>query len=60
MNNTLARVKRHVMEPNLFLGYLARGVASVLSNFGHEQYPCTCQKIYYGTQCIYGILLKGY
>jgi len=27
------------MEPNVFLGYLMRGIASVLSSFGHEQYP---------------------
>jgi len=26
------------MEPNLFLGYLEKGIASVLSSFGHEQY----------------------
>jgi hypothetical protein len=23
------------------------------------QYPSTCQKIYYGTQCIFGILERG-
>ncbi len=27
------------MEPNVFLGYIARGIASVLNSFGHEQYP---------------------
>ncbi len=27
------------MEPNVFLGYPARGITDVLSNFGHEQYP---------------------
>jgi hypothetical protein len=27
------------MEPNVFLGYLKKGIASVLSSFGHEQYP---------------------
>jgi len=27
------------MEPTAFLGYLARGIANVLSNFDHEQYP---------------------
>jgi hypothetical protein len=26
------------MEPNVFLGYLERGIAHV-SSFGHEQYP---------------------
>jgi hypothetical protein len=28
------------MEPNVFMGYLERGIVGVLSNFGHEQYPC--------------------
>jgi len=27
------------MKPNVFLGYIERGIASVLSSFGHEQYP---------------------
>jgi hypothetical protein len=27
------------MEPNVFLGYIARGIIGVLSSFGHEQYP---------------------
>jgi len=27
------------MEPNVFLGYLVRGITNVLSSFGHEQYP---------------------
>jgi len=27
------------MEPNVFLGYLAKGIANVLSSFGNEQYP---------------------
>jgi hypothetical protein len=27
------------MEPNVFLGYLVWGIACVLNNFGHEQYP---------------------
>jgi hypothetical protein len=27
------------MEPNVFMGYSARGIANVLNNFGHEQYP---------------------
>jgi hypothetical protein len=31
--------KRYVMEPNVFMGYHVRGIASVLSSFGHEQYP---------------------
>jgi hypothetical protein len=27
------------MQPNVFLGYLMKGIASLLSIFGHEQYP---------------------
>jgi hypothetical protein len=27
------------MEPNVFLGYLEKGIASVLINIEHEQYP---------------------
>jgi hypothetical protein len=27
------------MEPNIFMGDLERGIASVLSSFEHEQYP---------------------
>jgi hypothetical protein len=38
LRNTPPRVKRYVMEPNVFLGYLKRGIA-ILNNFEHEQYP---------------------
>jgi len=31
--NTLPSSKRYVMEPNVFMGYLARGIANVLSSF---------------------------
>ncbi len=27
------------MQPNVFLGYLARGIIGVLNSFVHEQYP---------------------
>ncbi len=27
------------MEPNVFLGYLIRGIVGVLNSFAHEQYP---------------------
>jgi hypothetical protein len=27
------------MEPNVFIGYRARGIVNVLNSFGHEQYP---------------------
>jgi hypothetical protein len=36
---TLSCVKRYVMELNVFLGCLKRGIADVLNSFGHEQYP---------------------
>jgi hypothetical protein len=39
MNITPPCVKRYVMEPNVFLGYLKWGIACSLSIFGHEQYP---------------------
>ncbi len=80
------------MEPNVFLRYLVWGIASVLSSFGHKQYPfksdvnpwclitkypnegigflvgfgkvmqypIMCEKICYGTQCIFGIPQEGY
>ena len=31
--------KIYVMEPNVFIGYLVRGIACSLSLFEHEQYP---------------------
>ncbi len=27
------------MEPNVFFGYLKRGIVGVLNSLGHEQYP---------------------
>ncbi len=40
----------------LIIKYLNEGI-SFLVGFGRAtQYPSTCQKICYGTQCIYGIL----
>jgi hypothetical protein len=36
--NPIPRVKENIMEPNVFLGYLKRGVACSLNLFGHEQY----------------------
>jgi len=35
----MSRVKRYVMEPNVFMEYFERGITSVLNSFGHEQYP---------------------
>jgi hypothetical protein len=37
--NTPPHVKRYVIEPNVFIGYLERGIAYSLNLFGHEQYP---------------------
>ncbi len=34
LRNTLSHVKIYVMEPNVFLGYLEKGIASVLNSFG--------------------------
>jgi hypothetical protein len=39
LRNTTPHVKRYVMELDVFLGYLERGIACSLSFFGHEQYP---------------------
>ncbi len=33
------RVKRYVMEPNVFMEYLEKGIACSLNIFGHEEYP---------------------
>jgi hypothetical protein len=37
--NTPSRVKIYVMEPNVFLGYLKRGIACLMNPSRHEQYP---------------------
>jgi hypothetical protein len=34
--NTPSSFKKYIMEPNVFLGYPARGIVDVLNNFGHE------------------------
>jgi hypothetical protein len=49
LRNTLPYVKRHVMQPNEFLGYLKRGIACLVSPFEHEQYPSNSmdQNIFY-------------
>jgi len=36
--NTPPSFKKYVMEPNVFLKYLVRGIACVLNSFRHEQY----------------------
>jgi hypothetical protein len=37
--NTPPHVKKYVMEPNVFMGYLEKGIACLFILFGHEQYP---------------------
>jgi hypothetical protein len=44
------------MEPNVFLGYLERGIASILSNFGHDQYPFDSLDQNNSTHVVYNIL----
>ncbi len=49
-------VKKYVMEPNVFLGYLEKGIVmwpnegiEILLGFGRVMhYPFMCQKICYG------------
>jgi hypothetical protein len=36
---TLPSLKIYVMEPNVFLGILIRGITSALCSFEDEQYP---------------------
>ncbi len=50
--NTLSHVKKYVMEPNVFLGYLERSVAGVLNSFGHEQYPSNSLDQNNSDQCL--------
>ncbi len=38
-HNTPPHVKRYVMEPNVFLGYLEKGIACSLNTPCHKQYP---------------------
>ncbi len=38
-SHTPSHVKRYVMEPNVFLGYLERHIACSLNSFGQEKYP---------------------
>ncbi len=40
LRNTPPHVKRYVMEPNVFLGYLKKGISCLKSPSRHEQYPC--------------------
>ncbi len=36
--NTSPCVKKYVMEPNVFMGYPKRGIACLVSPYGHEMY----------------------
>jgi hypothetical protein len=39
LHNTSSCVKRYVMELNVFMGYLERGIVGVLNSFEYDQYP---------------------
>jgi hypothetical protein len=43
----------------IFLGYLARGIAGVLSSFGHEQYLSMSQNILYIKAIVVFVCLCG-
>jgi hypothetical protein len=48
------------MEPNVFLGYLERGIACSLIFFGHEQYPCNSLDQNNSIHGAYGVAQQGY
>jgi hypothetical protein len=60
MNITPPHVKIYVMEPNVFLGYLERGIACSLIFFGHEQYPCNSLDQNNSIHGAYGVAQQGY
>ncbi len=39
---TSPSLKKYVMEPIACLGQVIKGIAGVLCNFEHEQYPSSC------------------
>jgi hypothetical protein len=43
------------MEPNVFLGYLKRCIASVLNLFEHEQYPFDSLDQNNSAHCVYNV-----
>jgi len=48
------------MEPNVFLGYLAWDITSVLSSFRHEQYPFNSLDQNNSTHGVYNVMQLGY
>ncbi len=38
LHNIVPCVKKYVMEPNVFLGCLEKGIAGSLNHYGHEHY----------------------
>jgi len=48
------------MEPNVFRGYPEKGIASVLSSFGHEQYPSSRLDQNNSAHGVYGVTQQGY
>ncbi len=57
--------KKHVMEPNVFLGKLIKGITNVLCNFEDEQYPsnnvdpwcfqCNTMRVLHSFQVLVGL-----
>ncbi len=43
------------MEPNVFMGYPAWGIVSVLNSFGHEQYPSSSLDQNNSTHGVYNV-----
>jgi hypothetical protein len=39
LHNTTPHVKRYVMEPDVFIGYLEKGITCSLNIHYHKQYP---------------------
>jgi hypothetical protein len=46
------------MEPNVFFGYLERGIACSLSLFGHEQYPFNSPNQNNSNHGVYNVALR--
>jgi len=44
------------MEHNVFMGYLEKGIAGVLSSFGHEHYPSDSLNQNNSTHSVYNVV----
>ncbi len=49
-----------VMEPNVFLGYVKRGIVGVLNSFGHEHYPSDSLDQNNLANGVYSVMHGGY